>query len=630
MATSQEDYNTVDDSRVCSICFERFKTPRYLPCNHSFCTNCLFSYIVGQCKSTEPRLGFHCPNCRVYIPCDGDPEKPETWAELFPLNDILQKMIQCDAKYCEPCKRENDEEEAIDYCISCKEYLCASCTKYHKRNMASHDHNLFKASEMKSIQVIPQINISDCCPKHRHEKVQLYCHDHDQPMCGLCGGTEHRKCEKVDTIENALQVIRESGQIDSLLNKMIEFQKKLLKVKTEEEKNISEMESKVDEYLVKTEEEMLALVDKLEKMKREHSDEIASTTKQGKEKLQKEIDKLEDVILCIDHCKAGMEKTQSAGIDTDILIQFSRAKKKFQSVKHLQLTQINVKISEEKTPVWMELTKLEKIANATLSLSVSFPFFDFDIKTMKLSEIKELTIKDGVVFNGSLLSEERFLVVNYIDNGSCNVYDYNWKCIHVIGGLHKPYGVCQSNQEIFVTDRESQVIEVFSHTDFHKLRSIPMNHKVHGITSWNCHLYVACGKEIIKFDRMGQILNNYDVGGVNNINIIATKEGLIVYSDWTLHTVKAMTDEGCFVWKYQSENLRQPLGLDLDSNDHIFISGKESNNIHVLTNSGELIRVIEHIPKPNFCKLIEDKSILCVSSGNKNLKIYQIKTADSK
>lgn len=117
MATSQEDYNTVDDSRVCSICFERFKTPRYLPCNHSFCTNCLFSYIVGQCKSTEPRLGFHCPICRVYIPCDGDPEKPETWAELFPLNDIPQKMIQCDAKYCEPCKRENDEEEAIDYIL---------------------------------------------------------------------------------------------------------------------------------------------------------------------------------------------------------------------------------------------------------------------------------------------------------------------------------------------------------------------------------------------------------------------------------------------------------------------------------------------------------------------------------
>lgn len=34
------------------------------------------------------------------------------------------------------------------------------------------------------------------------------------------------------------------------------------------------MESKVDEYFVKIEEEMLVLVDKLEKMKREYFDEI--------------------------------------------------------------------------------------------------------------------------------------------------------------------------------------------------------------------------------------------------------------------------------------------------------------------------------------------------------------------
>lgn len=48
----------------------------------------------------------------------------------------------------------------------------------------------------------------------------------------------------------------------------------MLKVKIEEEKNIFEMESKVDEYFVKIEEEMLVLVDKLEKMKREYFDEI--------------------------------------------------------------------------------------------------------------------------------------------------------------------------------------------------------------------------------------------------------------------------------------------------------------------------------------------------------------------
>lgn len=184
MATSQEEYITVDDIWVCSICFEK---PRYLPCKHSFYQACLYSYIISQCKSTEPR-------------------KPEGWADLFPLNDILQKMVdKPDGIYCEPCFRENDDEQATNYCVTCKKYLCTTCTKYHGRNIASRDHTIFKASKINSIKVVSEIELANGCPNHQHEKIQLYCHDHDQPCCALCGGTEHRTCEKVDTIENAFQ-----------------------------------------------------------------------------------------------------------------------------------------------------------------------------------------------------------------------------------------------------------------------------------------------------------------------------------------------------------------------------------------------------------------------------------------
>lgn len=49
----------------------------------------LSSYIVSQCKSTEPRLGFRCPLCRVYTLSDGEPDKPEKWTKRFPINDII-------------------------------------------------------------------------------------------------------------------------------------------------------------------------------------------------------------------------------------------------------------------------------------------------------------------------------------------------------------------------------------------------------------------------------------------------------------------------------------------------------------------------------------------------------------
>lgn len=111
MATSETKTFIVDDVRVCSICYEKFKTPRYLPCKHSFCHVCLSSYIISQCKSKEARLGFHCPVCRSYIPSLGDPEKPEDWVGLYPINDVLQKLVAGpDETYCEPCLRDNERE----------------------------------------------------------------------------------------------------------------------------------------------------------------------------------------------------------------------------------------------------------------------------------------------------------------------------------------------------------------------------------------------------------------------------------------------------------------------------------------------------------------------------------------
>lgn len=50
-----------------------------------------------------------------------------------------------------------------------------------------------------------------------------------------------------------------------------------------------------------------------------------------------------------------------------------------------------------------------------------------------------------------------------------------------------------------------------------------------------------------------------------------------------------MTDKGQYVWSYKSDNLKNPLALDTDFYGNIYVAGKESRNIHVLSNSGELI-----------------------------------------
>lgn len=157
-----------------------------------------------------------------------------------------------------------------------------------------------------------------------------------------------------------------------------------------------------------------------------------------------------------------------------------------------------------------------------------------NISTDEFTLLKEFVIENGNVYCGSFLFGGRFLFVNYSGKETCLIYDLNWDCIQLVDGLKKPYGAVQWVDEIFVTNSNLNTVDLFSSDDLHKLRNFRLNHEfsIWGMTCWRGNLYVACLKQISKLDRMGEILQKYEVNGSNISHITTTKNGLIVYSDW--------------------------------------------------------------------------------------------------
>lgn len=49
--------HVVNELLICSICLERFKEPKILPCHHSFCQNCIQRIGINEGK-------ICCPTCR--------------------------------------------------------------------------------------------------------------------------------------------------------------------------------------------------------------------------------------------------------------------------------------------------------------------------------------------------------------------------------------------------------------------------------------------------------------------------------------------------------------------------------------------------------------------------------------
>lgn len=159
----KQDSVICNDFTKCSICFEDFKSPKCLPCSHSFCHECLKNHIESSCRSKEAPVGFSCPLCREFIPAEKISAELSDWANDFPSNDRLGKISETSqGNLCDGCLRDGEEEEANQFCLMCKEKLCGMCTKYHRRNLLTKDHNVLSGGTKE---------VSNC---HRNKKI-VFC-----------------------------------------------------------------------------------------------------------------------------------------------------------------------------------------------------------------------------------------------------------------------------------------------------------------------------------------------------------------------------------------------------------------------------------------------------------------------
>jgi hypothetical protein len=404
----------------------------------------------------------------------------------------------------------------------------------------------------------------------------------------------------VDTVDDAAKRIKETGGLDVLLGDVKNLQTKLTDARGEQEKNLAEIENSVDEITSKTEKTFKQLVDHLEIQKNKHLDAAAGALKKGREKLSNGTNVLTDGIQCLEYCSRNIERVGEMANNAEIVMTYYGVRERLAQMKHFAFTKKNISISETESPFGKELSNAISFGNVEYSECVRRVIYD--VNDIALSFVSEFGFgeRNPNVLTGNFLSNGNFIVSEYKPGGECFIYSKDWQSREVIGGLNFPFEAIQVGEELFVTSESTQTIEVFSVHDLHKLRSMKINAQVFGITKYNEVCYLACKDKIVEIDMAGKILRTYTVGGSCNLNITVTKDGHIVYSDCVFHTVTAMTDQGDRVWQYTHPSMKTPRGLEMDSVGNIFVAAETSDNIHVLSGEGDLIRIIEDIPRPFF------------------------------
>lgn len=204
------------DILTCPICLERYTKPKYLPCLHTFCEDCILTYIVSVFKKSEKKVNFECPVCRTTVTLPKEGCTPREWVGQFPGNFLIVGLLEKEKpqKLCMSCERLDIVSQAIFICNDCSDTLCDICQKYHSSNKSTSNHeikNIFTLPEKEKVHKTFQ----NICSDHS-KKLKLFCNDHNVPCCTLCVSLCHRKCDSVVTFEEAVKTFSTDFKLDKI------------------------------------------------------------------------------------------------------------------------------------------------------------------------------------------------------------------------------------------------------------------------------------------------------------------------------------------------------------------------------------------------------------------------------
>ncbi|XP_070546617.1 E3 ubiquitin-protein ligase TRIM56-like [Ptychodera flava] len=207
-----ERLNDLDrDCLSCTVCQELFQKAKVLPCNHSFCEQCLTKLVEKESK-------LDCPICNTscQLPSGG---VPRLKADFF-INSLVELYStkhsldgEAHQVLCNGC----EENEAATWCVDCSLYFCKSCIKPH--NVIKRDHSVKTLQERRESKPSMLLQQKVYCSLHPENVVKYFCEICKVVVCTDCAITNHRSAEHIlkDLKEAACEY---KSQLEDLLSKV--------------------------------------------------------------------------------------------------------------------------------------------------------------------------------------------------------------------------------------------------------------------------------------------------------------------------------------------------------------------------------------------------------------------------
>ncbi|KAK7088390.1 uncharacterized protein [Littorina saxatilis] len=144
--------HNVSEPDKCPVCLDVYRTPKFLPCFHTFCAECISGVAMRSNRRTFP-----CPSCRepTTLPRGGAAALQTNFYVNRTSNPAPQQPSSVQQRTGTFCT--NHDEKLLEFfCVQCQQPICLNCKLTEHERHTTVD--LRKAVDSKNRELIPEKN----------------------------------------------------------------------------------------------------------------------------------------------------------------------------------------------------------------------------------------------------------------------------------------------------------------------------------------------------------------------------------------------------------------------------------------------------------------------------------------
>ena len=538
---------------------------------------------------------------------------------------------------CNPCSEKNKRLVAEKYCSDCEEKLCTECAEWHLRCGEFRSHHVIDLSSVGS-RIPPSSKIN--CEIHTDVQIDHFCCQHDVVCCRACLSDSHRSCESVLPLDFASKDVKKSSLLSDTLEEQDYMTETLQKMEDNRDENqkllkqkksliikqISAAKSKVIKYLDEIEEKLIT--------------EVASVQEKNEKKINKEKHEICQLTSILKDNKQELEFLKDHGSNNQLFLTLrkqitiiQKTEKKIHDMSSA-INEIDMEFKEIKNVNIETIGSLSQITRPCPIKYKSMKAQHQQVKVDRSQTLTEFIKEDGVdltddvqhmLTDMAVTSDNKLLLCNYLSSRVDIYKDYKTyedkisftsepRCITVVPCTDKAV----------VTLPWEKSIQFINTTNNTKDNKIYIRERCCGVTAVKDKIYIGGEDKVIILNIDGSLVREIATDDINYYLLYNERnDQLLLRQPGGLCCINL---DGHVIYRY---DISGSVGLAVDQQGHVYISGRDSDDIHRMSPDGTFRDIVlskhDGVDVPRSITFNTDFTKLFIINEGKTVLVYSCK-----